>query len=338
MDFNLDGVTEHVAVQVRRLWRTLHHRIHGARRINVATRDSMSACTPMPLFPPPGGIQLSPLRPKPMALAGGSAAAQLVAPPRPMAMHRCSSGEPRWSGQGSPRPRPAAAPAPPMPPLRSHPLQEAEEQQQRHGQQQHGEPRQRQPPGQSPAKAPPCWAQVSGAQLDAIMRGTAALHLEAHKARTAIAARAARAEEAERRRREEGPSADVAAALAARRAQFEAAAAAQGSWGSGGGGAGAGKAGAYTGVSASERAALLAKARARVAAEAAAVQDPGHEFIQAYYERIADELQAASAGLGPESSTADPEAFWSGFGEEGGEAGGSGGGGEDDDEELPAWA
>jgi hypothetical protein len=271
-----------------RLWQSVNDRLQGARRVKKAA----TTCTPQLV---PAGVQLTTTARLAAGGAGGaflhtfSSAPVLALAPAAQSMER--AGARGRGAAGAPGPRP-------------------------------GGPRQQQAGSSGGGGAPPCWTQLTGAQLDGVMRGTAALHLEAHKAREAVRLKAAAAADAERRRAAAGPGTEVAAALAQRRAAA---------------------AGADGGLAAGEKERLLAAAKEKQAAAAAAVQDPSQDFIEAYYGRMEEELEEATKGL---EGGAD-DALWGGFGEEGGEDGGSlcGGSGrdgdeeeEDDDGELPAWA
>ncbi|GBF95791.1 hypothetical protein Rsub_11871 [Raphidocelis subcapitata] len=163
-----------------------------------------------------------------------------------------------------------------------------------------------------------CWIELAPADLTKVMRGSATLDWEAHKAQSAIRAAALRSKAAAERRAAGGPNEDLLAALAARRAAFEA------QQGGGGGG------GAYVVVAPAERDALLAAARLKAAAAAARIQSPSAAFVQAYYTELAAEGEedGCEGGFGGEGA-APGEACLLGGGDDGCEEG---------DEPEPEWA
>ncbi|GBF98552.1 hypothetical protein Rsub_11882 [Raphidocelis subcapitata] len=163
-----------------------------------------------------------------------------------------------------------------------------------------------------------CWIELAPGELTKVMRGSATLDWEAHKAQSAIRAAALRSKAAAERRAAGGPNEDLLAALAARRAAFEA------QQGGGGGGGGA-----YVGVAPAERDALLAAARLKAAAAAARIQSPSAAFVQAYYTELAAEGEEDSCEIGFGGEGAAPGELCLGGGDDGCEEG---------DEPEPEWA
>jgi len=304
---------------MHRLWSGIHSRLQAARSVKQA---AAATCAPQLL---PSDIQLRAAR---MGFPTFGSAPVVAAAPQEQAMQRVN-GEMRASTSSSSG---GGAPAPPRP-------GQAKQQQQQQQEKKKSE--------SGSGSGDTCWTEVTGARLHAIMRGSAALDMAAHKAQQVIKQRRQQWAEKERQRNERGPSADVLEALAERRRQYEAAAAARGGDGT-----------VYVGVAASEKQQLLAAAKATKEAAAAAVQDPSKDFIQAYYNQMEGELRMASAqassklrrasgaggsgsasssGGGAASGSLGDDGEWGGFGDEEGLEG-EGLEDEEDAEALPAWA